>query len=450
MDVPDTHYVRTEDGLHIGYQVFGSGPYDLVWNDTMANVDANWDLPSWAAFLRALGSRARVISFDRRGLGVSDRPASPDVMSLERGLEDLRAVLDAVGSERAVHLGFGWGCALSLLFAASYPGRTAGLALLAPEVYSWTTPEFPWGIAPLGQPMPDGPPWGTDEHARANLIDMGGRTDEAEVRAWAKWFRLVASPGAAALVQQATRQTDVRTLLPQIQVPTMVLQKSGDRDRPWGGAAEWVAAQIPGARFVEIPGPESFPTARDETLFDAVDRFAREIRDQEAEFDRVLATVLFTDIVGSTERAAALGDRAWRELAERHHGVVRTMLTRYRGTEIDTAGDGFFATFDGPARAVRCAQAIRDAVRPLGIEVRAGCHTGEVETINGKVGGVAVSIGARVAALAAPSEILASSTVKDLTAGSGLVFEDAGERELKGVPDRWHLFRVMSGEPDGR
>ncbi len=445
MDVPETHYVKTGDGLHIAYQVFGTGPYDLVWNDTMANVDANWDLPSWAAFLRELGRHARVIHFDRRGLGVSDRPASPDVMSLERGMEDLRAVLDAIGSERAVHLGFGWGCALSLLFAASYPGRTAGLALLAPEVYSWSTPEFPWGIAPLGQPVPsDDLPWGTDEHARANLADMGGPTDEAEVRAWAKWFRLVASPGAAALVSQATRQTDVRTLLPQIQVPTLVLLKSGDLTRPYGGAAPWVAAQIPGARFVEIPGPESFPTARDEALFDAVDGLAREIRDQEAEFDRVLATVMFTDIVGSTERVAALGDRAWRELAQRHHGVVRTMLNRYRGTEVDTAGDGFFATFDGPARAVRCALAIRDAVRPLGIEIRAGCHTGEVETIDGKVGGVAVNIGARVAALAAPSEVLASSTVRDLTAGSGLTFEDAGERELKGVPDRWRLYRVVA------
>ena len=444
MDVPETRYVKTRDGLHIGYQVFGSGPYDLVWNDTMANFDANWDLPSWAAFLRTLGQHARVISFDRRGLGVSDRPASTDVMSLELGMEDLRTVLDAVGSDRPVHLGFSWGCALSLLFAASYPSRTAGLALLAPVVYSWITPEFPWGYRRLGQPpSEDEPAWGTNAHALAELTDMGAPTDDAEVRAWAKWFRLVASPGAAALVNAATSQTDVRSLLPQIQVPTIVLQKSGDREHPMGGAAPWVAAQIPGARFVEIPGPESFPTARDTALFDAVDGLAREIHDREAEFDRVLATVMFTDIVGSTERAAALGDRAWRDLAERHHGIVRAMLARYRGSEVDTAGDGFFATFDGPARAVRCAEAIRDAVLPHGIAIRAGCHTGEVETINGKVGGLAVSIGARVAALAAPSEILVSSTVKDLTAGSGLTFEDAGEHELKGIPDRWHLFRVV-------
>jgi len=223
-----------------------------------------------------------------------------------------------------------------------------------------------------------------------------------------------------------------------------VLQKRGDRDRPSGGAAPWVAAQIPGARFVEIPGPESFPTAKDVALFDAVDQLAHEIRDREAEFDRVLATVMFTDIVGSTERAAALGDRAWRDLAEHHHAIVRAMLARYRGTEVDTAGDGFFATFDGPARAVRCAQAIRDAVLPLGIEIRAGCHTGEVETIDGKVGGLAVSIGSRVATLAAPSEILVTSTVKDLTAGSGLSFEGMGERELKGIPDSWRLYRVVS------
>ncbi|HSS35364.1 MAG TPA: adenylate/guanylate cyclase domain-containing protein [Patescibacteria group bacterium] len=445
MDVPETRYVRTHDGLHVGYQVFGSGPYDLVWNDTMANLDANWDLPSWAAVLRALGQRARVISFDRRGLGVSDRPASSDGMSLELGMEDLRAVLDAVGSERPVHMGFSWGCALSLLFAASYPDRTAGLALLAPAVYYWRTPEFPWGSVALGEPVPEEAPWGTDEHARAELDDLGvPHPDDAEVRAWAKWFRLVASPAAAALAVEAARQTDVRALLPQIQVPTLVLSKEGDRDRPSGGAAPWVAAQIPGARFVEVPGVESMPTARDTVLYDTVDRFARDIRDEEAEFDRVLATVLFTDIVGSTERAAALGDRAWRDLAERHHGVVRAMLARYRGTEVDTAGDGFFATFDGPARAIRSAQAIREAVRPLGIEVRAGCHTGEVETIDHKVAGLAVNIGSRVAALAAPSEILVSSTVKDLTAGSGLVFEDAGERELKGVPDRWRLYRVAS------
>ena len=411
----------------------------------MANVDANWDLPSWAAFLRALGGHARVIHFDRRGLGVSDRPASPDVMSLERGMEDLRAVLDAVGSERAVHLGFGWGCALSLLFAASYPGRTAGLALLAPEVYSWTTPDFPWGLAPLGQPVPfDEVPWGTDEHARSNLLDMGGPTDDAEVRAWAKWFRLVASPGAAALVSQATRQTDVRTLLPQIQVPTLVLQKTGDRDRPYGGAAPWVAAQIPEPASSRSPGrspippPGTRPCSRRSTVWPV--RSATRRRNSTGSSRRSCSP---TSWARPSERPT-LGDRAWRDLAERHHGVVRTMLARYRGNEVDTAGDGFFATFDGPARAVRCALAIRDAVRPLGIEIRAGCHTGEVETIDGKVGGVAVNIGARVAAQAAPSEVLASSTVRDLTAGSGLTFEDAGERELKGVPDRWRLYRVVA------
>ena len=245
-------------------------------------------------------------------------------------------------------------------------------------------------------------------------------------------------------MRRVEQQTDVRSLLPSIQVPTLILQKAGDHARAEGGGpAAWVASQIPGARFALVPGPEDLPTARDTELFDAIDGFAGEIRERQAEFDRVLATVLFTDIVDSTARAAHVGDRAWTELVERHHAIVRTLLRQYRGVEVDTAGDGFFATFDGPARAVRCAAAIIDAVRPLGIAVRAGCHTGEVETIDGKAGGLAVNVGARVAGLAGPGEILVSSTVKDLTAGSGLAFSDAGEHPLKGVPDAWRLYRVI-------
>ncbi len=447
MDIPDTQYVVTEDGLHIGYQVFGAGPYDLVFNDVLSNVDANWDVPSWAATLRAFGRRARVITFDRRGFGVSDRPASPNSLSLELGVDDLRSVMDAAGATRPVMMGFEWGCALSLLFAASYPERTAGLVLLSPVVYYWRTPEYPWGrsVEEADRTLQQDLDWGSTEVWRASLRKMGVvDPDDAEARAWAKWARLVASPLARQAIRRVEQQTDVRSLLPGIQVPTLVLQKAGAYDRTGDGGAPWVASQIPGARFLIVPGTEDWPTARDTELFDAIDGFAGEIREREAEFDRVLATVLFTDIVGSTARAAQAGDRAWGELAGRHHAIVRTLLGRFRGVEVDTAGDGFFATFDGPARAVRCAEAIRDAVRPLGIEVRAGCHTGEVETIDGKVGGLAVNIGARVAALAAPSEILVSSTVRDLVAGSGLIFEDAGEHELKGVPDRWHLYRVVA------
>ena len=441
MDLPETRYAVTPDGLHIGYQVFGSGPYDLVFIDVLSNVDAGWDIPSWAAALRAFGQHARVIQFDRRGLGVSDRPASPHDQALELAVDDLRAVLDAVGSTRPIIYGFFWGCAVALLSAASTPDLVAGLVLHAPDVYYWQAPDFPWGVDPDSDRVAwEG--WGTEPYWRDQMGSMGGPTDDAAVRAWARWSRQVASPLAYQTIVRVEQQTDVRPLLPGIQVPTLVVQKAGDRDRPWGGATPWVAEQIPGARFVVIPGPESYPVARDVALFEAIDRFAGDIRDREAEFDRVLATLLFTDVVDSTRRSAELGDRAWRDVTERHHAIVRAMLARYRGVEVDTAGDGFFATFDGPARAVRCAEAIREAVQSLGLEVRAGCHTGEVGTMDHKVGGLAVNIGARIAALAGPSEILVSSTVKDLVAGSGLVFEDAGEHELKGVPDRWHLYRV--------
>jgi class 3 adenylate cyclase len=244
-------------------------------------------------------------------------------------------------------------------------------------------------------------------------------------------------------IEQVERQIDVRSVLGQILTPTLVVAKEVDRDMKPGSAAPWVAEQIPSARFVEIPGPEHVFLADDARFFEELDRFVAGIREEQAVLDRVLATVLFTDIVDSTQRAVELGDRAWRELVQRHHAAVRSILARYRGTEVDTAGDGFFATFDGPARAVRAAQQILGAMRTLGLEVRAGVHTGEVETIDGKAAGVGVVIGARIGALARPSEILVSRTVRDLVAGSGLTFEDAGEHELKGVPDRWHLYRVI-------
>jgi class 3 adenylate cyclase len=269
------------------------------------------------------------------------------------------------------------------------------------------------------------------------------RWSEDRLRAVARWSRLCASPQAALIIEEVERQVDVRPVLREVHVPTLVMMPAGDRELPLWGATPWVAEQIPGARFIELPIERHFVLGEDEAFYREVDGFLQAIHAQEAEFDRVLATVPFTDIVGSTERAAALGDAAWRELLERHHGVVRAMLARFRGSEVDTAGDGFFATFDGPARAVRAAMAIIEAVRPLGLEIRAGVHTGEVQTIGGKVGGLGVVIGARVGALAGPGEVLASSTVKDLTAGSGLVFEDAGEHELKGVPDRWHLYAVV-------
>jgi pimeloyl-ACP methyl ester carboxylesterase len=414
----------------------------------MSNVDANWDAPGWGALQRAFGRRARVIMFDRRGFGISDRPSSPEAMTLEIAMDDMRQVMDATGAEKAIVYGMEAGAAVSLLFAASFPGRVTGLVLQAPLVRTWRSEDFPWGLTEADVREWDDlidRLWGTEEFWRLNFEGMGEReTEPAVLRAWAEWSRLCASPQAALAIDQVERHVDVRALLPQVRVPTLVLQAEHDRDDRLWGATPWIAERIPGARYFEIPNAYHIPKVTDTAAFDEIDRFVAGIREQEAEFDRVLGTVLFTDVVGSTERAAAVGDRAWRELVERHHATVRALLARYRGVEMDTAGDGFFATFDGPARAVRCAEAIVGAVRSLGLEVRAGVHTGEIQTIDGKAGGLAVVIGARVGGLASASEVLVSQTVKDLVAGSGLVFEDAGEHDLKGVPDRWRLYSVVT------
>ena len=446
MERPDSTYVRAVDGVSIGYQVFGAGPYDLVINEGwMSNIDANWDVDETARLLHAWGQRARVIAFDRRGFGISDRPATPGQMAIERSLDDMRAVMDAAGSERAVVFGSEAGAAVSLLFAASYPERVTALILVAPLVSYWRTPEFPWGWTLEESQEWDRwieGSWGTVDLWRWNIESMGMESDLDVLRAWARWSRLCASPAAALAIERAERDTDIRSILPGIQVPTLVMLRASERDTVWG-AAPWIAEQIPGARYLELAGTAHWLQPDDVEAFDTIDRFVDEVRHADAEFDRYLATVLFTDIVGSTERAASLGEQAWGELVARHHTIVRTMLARYRGTEVDTAGDGFFASFDGPARAVRCAQQIAEAIRALGLEIRAGVHTGEVQSVDGKIAGMAVVIGARVGAKAEASEVLVSQTVKDLVAGSDLSFEDAGEHELKGVPDRWHLYRVV-------
>jgi class 3 adenylate cyclase len=369
-------------------------------------------------------------------------------MTLEISMDDLRQVMDAAGSERAVLLGIEAGAGVSLLFAASYPQRVLSLVLQAPLVYSWKSADFPWGFSQHEMRHWDRmieTRWGTEEFWRWNLSTMHMEAPDPEtLRELARWSRLCASPQAAFAVNRMEMEADVRNVLPDIRVPTLVLQAEGDVDDSTWGGSEWIARQIPGAEYVVVPGAKHFLTAGDVGAFDAMDRFVAGIQGVEAELDRVLGTVLFTDIVGSTQKAAELGDLEWRRLLERHNSTVRAMLARYRGTEVDTAGDGFFATFDGPARAVRCAQATVDAVRSIGLEIRAGVHTGELQTIDGKVGGMGVVIGARVGAKAGASEVLVSQTVKDLVAGSGLVFEDAGEHELKGVPDAWKVFRVLA------
>jgi class 3 adenylate cyclase len=446
---PPIRYTKTVDGLHIAYQVAGGGPFDLLYAPGwFSNLECAWDVPGFGEFLGELASFSRLILFDRRGFGLSDAPTTPGSWSHEVGMDDIRAVLDAAGSERAVLFGVDDGGALCTLFAASYPARASALVLFAVWPKALKSPDYPWGWTEQQAEawMHDVEShWGTEEFwADSAYVSPHVSTDPGRVRAWARYARLSASRGAALALVRAQMETDIRAVLPVVMVPTLVMHRTHDTAEPVE-QARYIGEQVPNAEVVELPGTEHAPFEGDaERVLRELRRFVSAVHDDDARFDRVLATVLFTDLVGSTRQAAAVGDRAWRELVERHHMVIRGLLARHRGTEVDTAGDGFFATFDGPARAVRCAGAIIEAVRPLGLDVRAGVHTGEVETIDGKAGGLAVNIGARVAAAAAPREVLVSSTVKDLTAGSGLVFEDAGERELKGIPETWRLFRVVN------
>jgi class 3 adenylate cyclase len=443
-EIPETKYAKTVDGVRIAYQVVGDGPVDLVYILGFAgNLEVEFESSASDHFLERLSSFARVIVYDARGTGLSDRVL--ETSNLDMRADDLRAVLDATGSERAVLLGYSESGSVAAFFAATHPERVLALVLYASAArWAWA-PDYPFGRSKADQErirLEDFEGWGSTELAKYWIEDEAPSHvgDPEWVRSLAKVMRHSGSPAAALTFQDVQYETDVRGVLPSVQAPTLVLSRAPiDHER----SAD-LAERIPGAKYVHLPGRDRMPYAGNiEVLLGEVERFVRSVSAEEASFDRVLATVLFTDIVGSTEKAAGLGDTAWKDLLERHHAVVRAMIGRYRGAEIDTAGDGFLATFDGPARGVRCAQAIAEAVQPLGLEIRAGLHTGEVETIDGKVGGIAVHIGARVGALAGPSEVLVSQTVKDLVAGSGLTFENAGEHELKGVPDRWHLYRVV-------
>jgi pimeloyl-ACP methyl ester carboxylesterase len=450
VSVPETRYAKTADGVHIAYEVVGEGPVDIVFvMGWTSHLELMWAEPSLARFLNRLASFSRLILFDKRGMGLSDRVPDDRLPSLEVRMDDARAVMDAVGSERAVVLGVSEGGPMATLFAATYPERTIALVLFGTGACWRSSADYPWPGSTDEQFERDlaetERTWGTREFAAVEIKDWGAPTlaNDTSAIAWlADYLRHAASPGAAIALARMNRGIDVRPALSAIHVPALVLARDGDLAFPVE-ETKWMADRIHGARFVSFPGVDHFFwVGEQDQLLDEIERFVAGVRDQEADLDRVLATVMFTDIVGSTARAAELGDRGWGDLVERHHGTVRALLGRFRGKEVDTAGDGFFATFDGPARAVRCAEAIGDAVQDLGLEVRAGVHTGEVETIAGKVGGIAVNVGARIASLAGPSEVLVSQTVRDLVSGSGLAFEDAGEHELKGVPDRWHLYRV--------
>jgi len=445
---PDTRFAKAAEGIHIAYQVVGEGPVDLVWvMGWTSNVEAMWEEPGLARFLMKLSSFARLILFDKRGVGLSDRVPEDQLPSMETRMDDVRAVMDAAGSQRAVVFGVSEGGPMAMLFAATYPERAIALVLYGTDPdYTSMEPDDPF-IAEGDEYLAYiDEHWGTLEHARREIASWGApsRAGDDRLAAWlASYLRRSASPGAAIALARMNRQIDVSHALPAIHVPTLLIAKTEDVEFPVA-RMRWLGSQIAGSRLVEVPGDEHFFwVAPYDTMLEEIERFVDEFRGQEAELERFLATVLFTDIVDSTATGASMGDRAWKELVEAHHARVRGQLSRFRGREIDTAGDGFFATFDGPGRGIRCAQAIIDTVRDLGIEVRAGLHTGECEQIGDKVGGIAVNIGARVAARAGASEVVVSQTVRDLTAGSGLVFEDAGEHELKGVPDRWRLYRVV-------
>ena len=425
--------------VSLAYQTFGAGTDLVLAPGYISNLEANWEEPNYARFLERLASRFRVVLFDKRGTGLSDRMPA---VTLEERADDVRAVMDAAGVERGALLGWSEGGSYSAFFAAREPERVSHLILYAapPRIVrtddyraGWPSEMFEAVLAETEAT------WGTD--AVAAWVNPSAAEDDAYLRWFGHMQRLAASPGSAREMMAGLRDLDIRDLLPSLRVPTLILHRV---EETWVRVehSRYLAEHIPAAKYVELPGSDHWPWMGDgDAVIDEIEEFvtgARPVREP----DRVLATVLFTDIVDSTRTAADLGDRRWRDVLERHNQVVRRSLERFRGDEVKTMGDGFLATFDGPARGIRCARAVVDELGPLGVDLRAGLHTGECEAMNGDLGGVAVHIGARVAAKAQPSEVLVSSTVKDLVAGSEIDFQDRGEHELKGVPGRWRLFAV--------
>ncbi len=440
---PEIRYARSGD-VSIAYAISGSGPFDLVLVHGFAgNIEVAWEQPERVAFFERLGTFARVIEFDRRGTGLSDRVR--EVPTLEARMDDLRAVMDAARSERAAVFATFEAGSMAALYAATYPDRIAAIALYNPIAKGVWAPDYPFASTEeewretLAETRDR---WGDAEYSKKIVGAVApSRVDDPAFVAWlAKHLRMGASPGAAMVIQRMARDVDIRDVLPSIRVPTLVLNIAEHADE-----GRYIADRIPGARQVQLGGADTVfflvPGLSDE-----IERFVKSAWG-EAEPETVLSTVLFTDIVGSTERAAELGDRRWAELVGTHHTLVRRQLDRFRGRELDTAGDGFFASFDGPVRGIRCARAIVESLRLVNLEARAGLHTGECEVVGDKLAGIAVNIGSRIASLAKPGEVLVSGTVKDLVAGSGIGFADRGTVELKGVPGRWQLFAVNGDAP---
>jgi class 3 adenylate cyclase len=439
---PDTKYTSS-GGINIAYQVVGDGPIDLVlvpgW---VSNIEAFWEEPNCARFLGELSSFARLILFDKRGTGLSDRLV--EVSTLEERMDDVRSVMEAVGSERAALLGYSEGGPMCALFAATYPERTSALIMHGSYARRLRTTDYPYGPDPeqMESWITDvarawGGPVGLEDRAPTLANDLRFR------QWWSHYLRVSCSPSAVVALTRANAQIDIRHILPSIRVPTLVLHCSGDRTMEFGHS-QYLASRIAGAKLVIIESEDHIPYASGSAeIVSNVQEFLTGQRHVHPS-DTVLGTIMFTDIVGSTEKVSAAGDRRWADLLEAHNAAIRRELAAYRGREINTTGDGFVAIFDGPARAVRCAFAVKEAVRPVGLEIRLGIHTGECEIRRDSISGLSVHIAARIAALASASSVVVSRTVKDLVAGSGIAFEDLGNHNLKGVPDQWHLYRVVS------
>ncbi len=441
--LPRTRY-GDSDGVSIAYQVFGSGPADLIYvPGWISNVELMWDEPVLASILRRLGTFSRVITFDKRGTGLSDRVPLDQLPGLEERMDDVRAVMDEVGVEKATLFGHSEGGNMCQLFAATYPDRVDKLILASTYAKRVWSEDYPWAPRPEDRAAEIARM--EQNHGDPGQIPtymLGERTDDSAFRDWlARYFRLSASPKAAAHLLEMNTHMDTRAALPLIQAPTLCLYRAEDEDVDVE-EGRWIAERIPNAKFVELPGNAHVFWSLDPGPFvDEIEEFMTGHRESAAP-ERVLATVLYTDIVGSTDRAVTMGDTAWKGLLERHNRVVRDQIVRFRGTEVDNAGDGFLSVFDGPGRAIRAAFAIADNVAPLELEITAGIHTGEVEVMGSGYAGITLHIGARIASLAGPSEVLVSRTVKDLVVGSGLEFVDRGFHTLKGVPDDWQVFAV--------